>query len=67
MAEQEEVPARELELLKLEYQECVTGGRFIGGIRFTFFASFMAFFFALIGSYHFVWAASEERFGALKP
>ena len=66
MAYQEEKPPDRW-LLKIEYQECVSHGRFIVGIRFSYFVSFTTFFFALVGAFHYVWATQDEVFGKLKP
>lgn len=53
--------------LELEYKECVESGRFIGGVRFSFFGAFLTFFVVLIGGYTFVWTSEKTVFGALKP
>lgn len=53
--------------LHLEYQECGTLSRFIMGLRFTFFASFITLFIVLIGGYYHVWSADDQIFGALQP
>ena len=65
MGEDEKNPDREL--LKLEYEECVSHGRFVIGIRFTFFVSFLTVFFVLMGAYHYIWATEPKVFRHLKP
>ena len=65
LASQEEQPNREL--LKIEYQECVSSGRFIVGIRFSYFVSFTTFFFILVGAFHYVWTSEVEALKQLRP
>lgn len=48
--------------LELEYKECQNWERFIAGVRFTFFASFILFFGILIGAYYKVWMTPEKHF-----
>lgn len=54
-------------LLRFEFQECVSHSRFVVGIRFTYFVSFTSFFFVMVGAYHYVWASEPRVFGELKP
>ena len=62
---QEELEEKRQEL-RLEYQECSTLSRFIMGLRFTFFASFITLFVVLIGAYYHIWSAEDKVFGVLQ-
>lgn len=55
------------DLLKLEYQEAVSHSRFIVGIRFSYFISFITIFFALVGAFHYVWISEAKALEQLKP
>jgi len=55
------------DLLKLEFQECVSAGRFFVGLRFTYFFSFTTFFFILIGAFHYVWTSEAKELEIIKP
>ena len=54
------------DLLRLEYQECVSHSRFIVDIRFRYFVSFTTFFFVLMGAYGYIWVSEKKVFGELK-
>lgn len=60
------VERRTAENLRLEYQECGSESRFLMGVRFTFFATFIAFSAVLMGAYQYVWAGADV-FGSLQP
>lgn len=54
------------EELHLEYKECASLSRFVMGLRFSFFATFVTFFVVLMVGYNHVWAAPKD-YGALRP
>ena len=56
---------QEREELHLEYKECASLSRFVMGLRFSFFATFVTFFVVLMVGYNHVWAAPKE-YGALR-
>ncbi|GEM_PF-3863758 len=66
-SDKKEVEQRQREALRLEYQECCTLSRFLQGIRLTFFASFITLLAVLVGGYHYIWSAPEDKFGKLRP
>lgn len=63
----EKLSDRELDLLKLEYQECVSSSRFHVGIRFSYFVSFTTVFLILVGTFNYIWAMEPDKLGRLKP
>lgn len=54
------------EELHLEYKECASLSRFVMGLRFSFFATFVTFFVVSVVGYNHVWAAPKE-YGLFQP
>lgn len=57
---------QEREELHLEYKECASLSRFVMGLRFSFFATFVTFFVVLMVGYNHVWAA-PKKYGPFQP